>query len=168
LQLIRPITPGLLFRLAGEELILELAVLTAKLCVFLLQGRDAPHGVRVSALPITRLLPQFEILPSQTVHLGPQPGYFVAESLQQLHHRGQTCRTQVWFHQQVFHDRYVLPEQLDKVEDQLEFDGLDKSLQRMLRKLLFYNELHRNSDFGLMAVAPAICHVYQCTLFQKF
>ena len=81
LQLIRPITPGLLFRLAGEELILKLAVLTAKLCVFLLQGCDAPHGVRMPALPITCLLPQFEILPPQTAHLTPQLGHFVTKSL---------------------------------------------------------------------------------------
>ena len=53
------------FALSAEELVLELAILTAKLCDLLFQLGDPLLGRGVLTPPITGLLPQFEVVASQ-------------------------------------------------------------------------------------------------------
>jgi hypothetical protein len=83
LEFIGAVARGLLPGAASKAFGLQLANLTAELFVFLLQRRDTPHGIGVSAPPIPGLLPQFPILT-------PQPGHFGA----QLIHFGHEPRDQ--------------------------------------------------------------------------
>ena len=62
-ELIGAIAAGLLFRLASEQLGLQLAVLTPKVFVCLFQRCEAPYGIRMPALPIAGLLAPFEVFP---------------------------------------------------------------------------------------------------------
>ena len=52
------------FRLAAEELILELTILAAKLGDFLFQLSDPLFGGGVLTAPIAGLLPEFKVLAS--------------------------------------------------------------------------------------------------------
>jgi hypothetical protein len=58
------------FRLAAEELILELTILAAKLGDFLFQLGDPLLGHGVLTAPIAGLVPEFEVLASQLRHFG--------------------------------------------------------------------------------------------------
>ena len=75
-KVIRAIPGRRFFALATEELILELAVLTAKIFNLGFEVLGPMHGPGVLSLPISDLLPQFEILT-------PQVGNFLAQ-LEQL------------------------------------------------------------------------------------
>src|SRR3974377_127566 len=84
-QLIGAIGRRRRFRLAAEELILELTILAAKLGDFLFQLGDLLLGRGVLTAPIAGLVPQFEVLASQLRYVGAQ----FDDLLTQL---GQPCR----------------------------------------------------------------------------
>ena len=119
IELIGAIAAGLLFRLASERLRLEFAVLAAKVLVFLFQHGDAPHRIGMPALPISRLLAQFEILTPQAGHLGPQLGNFSAQLPEHFCYRGRAFDIQVGFEKEVFHDPCLLPKTHLRAEEQL-------------------------------------------------
>src|SRR5208337_4296007 len=92
------------FTLSTEELILELAVLTAKLFDLGFEVLSPMHGPSVHSLPISYLLPQLGIFT-------PQAGNFLAQledfATKLPHQFGQVSRLggRKWDDKRVFHDR---------------------------------------------------------------
>src|SRR5262249_55121926 len=85
-ELVGAVPAGLLFRLAPEGLGLELAVFAAEVFALLFEFGEAPAGLGMHALPVPGLLPQFEVLPAQSGHLGTQ-GRDVLVELRDRRHR---------------------------------------------------------------------------------
>ena len=102
-EVIRAILGRRFFALSTEELILELAVLPAKLFDLGFEVLGPMHGPSVHGLPISDLLPQFGILT-------PQVGNFLAQlkdfATKLPHQFGQISRLggQKWVDKRVFHD----------------------------------------------------------------
>ena len=92
------------FRLAAEELILELTILAAKLGDFLLQLGDPLLGRSVLAAPIAGLLPEFEVLAPQLRHFGAQLGDLLAQLRQPRRLGGRPIDIPLWTQRKVFHD----------------------------------------------------------------
>ena len=103
-EVIRAILGRSFFALSTEELILELAVLTAKLFDLGFELLGPMHGPSVLSLPIPDLLPQFGVLT-------PQFGDFLAQlenfATKLPHQFGQISRLggRKWVDKRAFHDR---------------------------------------------------------------
>ena len=99
------------FTLSTEELILELAVLTAKLFDLSFEVLSPMHGPSVHGIPISCLLPQLSILTPQIGILTPQAGDFLAQlkgfATKLPHQFGKVSRLgdRKWHDKRVFHDR---------------------------------------------------------------
>ena len=78
LQVIGAIVPRLGLGASSEEIGLELAFFAFEVFDVLLQRGDAAQGIAMTALPISRLLTQFEVLALQGLDFGTQPGHFLA------------------------------------------------------------------------------------------
>ncbi len=102
-EVIRAIAGRRFFALSTEELILELAILTAKLFDLGFQVLGPMNGPSMLSLPISDLLPQFEILAPQVGDFLPQLGDFRPELPYQV---GQISRLgdRKWTDKRVFHD----------------------------------------------------------------
>ena len=102
-KMIRAIPGRSIFALSTEELILELAILAAKLFDLGFEVLGPMHGPSVLSLPIPDLLPQFEVLT-------PQVGDFLAQlsnfATKLPHQFGQISRLggRKWDDKRVFHD----------------------------------------------------------------
>ena len=92
------------FTFSTEELILELAVLTAKLFDLGFEVLGATHGPSVLSLPISDLLPQFGILTPKCVNFLAQLKDFATKLPHQF---GQVSRLggRKWDDKRIFHDR---------------------------------------------------------------
>jgi hypothetical protein len=78
-ELIGAIAGGLLLGPAPKGLRLQLAVLPLEVLVGLFQGPQTANSIRMPALPIARLLPQFEVFASQARDFVTQDSHFLAE-----------------------------------------------------------------------------------------
>jgi hypothetical protein len=83
LELIGAVAGGLLLGTASKAFGLQFANFAAELLVFLLQRRDTPDGVGMSAAPIAGLHPQFQVLTPQSGRFGAQLIDFPQESRNQ-------------------------------------------------------------------------------------
>src|SRR5271166_4723882 len=102
-EVIRAIPGRRFFALSTEELILELAILTAKLFDLGFKVLGSMNGPSVLSLPISDLLPQFEILTPQVGDFLTQLGNFRLKLPYQF---GQISRLsgRNWADKRVFHD----------------------------------------------------------------
>jgi hypothetical protein len=107
-QVIRAIPRRGLLALAAECLGLQLPILTPELFDVLFQRSDTPAGLGMHALPVARLLPQFEILAPQPGHLGTQRSDFLAALRDQPQGRSQAVDICARFEEDFFHDLLVL------------------------------------------------------------
>ena len=103
-EVIRAIPGRRFFALSTEELILELAILTAKIFDLGFEVLGPMHGPSVLSLPISDLLPQFEVLTPQIGDFLAQLGNFATKLPHQF---GQISRLggRKWVDKRVFHDR---------------------------------------------------------------
>ena len=83
LQVIGAILPRLGFGTSPEEIGLELAFFAFKLFDLLLQRGDAAEGIAMTRLPISDLLPEFEILALEAMDFGAQLADFPTQVLHQ-------------------------------------------------------------------------------------
>jgi hypothetical protein len=96
-----------------------------------------PHGIRMPALPIPSLLPQFEVFTPQTSHLGTQLSQFLAEERKRLRDRRPDVQFETGFQKQVFHDLAFLPTTPTRWKGQLESpNGLGEALLSICHKSL--------------------------------
>src|SRR6516225_7212706 len=85
LQMVGTIRGGLLFGFLPEELLLQTTIRATELFVLLLQDGDALEGAGMQALPITNLLPQFQILTAQRRNLTANLRHFSTQLSDQLY-----------------------------------------------------------------------------------
>ncbi len=135
-QVIGTILGRRFFTLSTEELILELAVLPAKLFDLGFELLGPMHRPSVHGLPISHLLPQFGIL-------APQFGDFLAKlkdfAPKLPHQFGQIggLERQKWVDKRVFHDRDACNPDLPSMKSPSVStkNGMGEALRPCLRKL---------------------------------
>ncbi len=77
------IVPSLGFCTSSKEVGLELTLFALELFDFLLQCGDATQGIAMTALPVSRLLTEFEVLTFHAINFGVKLAHLSAQVLYQ-------------------------------------------------------------------------------------
>jgi hypothetical protein len=109
-----------LLTLASEGLCLQLPILAPKLFDLLFQGGDASDGLSMHALPVARLLSEFEIVTPQSSHFSPQGSNFLAELRDQPGQRRALIGIRHGIAEEFLHDLLVLASSGRRWTEQLE------------------------------------------------